>query len=223
MLETIVRPIVRYAMTTCPFTMEEVHSLHSIAMGAARKACGLSRCASTGLMMADRDNFGVGFDSIHHTYTVELFKMTMDTLQHEGDIGEMTRGIYTHHKRCTLASPDSTIKEAALRGCPTLRAIVYLENVGVTLGREGGEGDTNTEDDIPELRTAIREVAAQLRQFNRAYASGPGAILQKLGLRNMEDFVSYDGERLLTLPEMRTRHVGKKFGPEQGGSHQGAE
>eukprot|EP00959_Pyramimonas_sp_CCMP1952_P228069 4769020-Pyramimonas_sp.AAC.2 len=32
----------------------------------------------------------------------------------------------------------------------------------------------------------------------------------------MEDFVSYDGERLLTLPEMRTRHVGKKFGPEQG-------
>eukprot|EP00959_Pyramimonas_sp_CCMP1952_P192465 4024134-Pyramimonas_sp.AAC.1 len=31
----------------------------------------------------------------------------------------------------------------------------------------------------------------------------------------MEDFVSYDGTKLLTLPEMRVRHVGRKFGPEQ--------
>eukprot|EP00959_Pyramimonas_sp_CCMP1952_P349073 7313805-Pyramimonas_sp.AAC.1 len=140
----------------------------------------------------------------------------MDTLQHEGDIGEMTRGIYTHHRRCTLSNPDATIKEAALKGCPTIRAIVYLEDVGVTIGREGGDGETNVEGEILELRTAIMEGAAQLRQFNQAYASGPGVILQKLGLQNMEDFVSYDGTRLLTLPEMRVRHVGKRFGPEQG-------
>eukprot|EP00959_Pyramimonas_sp_CCMP1952_P314623 6586023-Pyramimonas_sp.AAC.1 len=108
-------------------------------------------------------------------------------------------------------------REAALKGCPTLRAIVYLEDVGVTIGREGGNDNTYAEGDVPELRTAILELA-QLRQFNQAYASGPGAILQELGLQNMEDFVSYDGMRLLTLPEMGVRHVGKKFGPEQWGS-----
>eukprot|EP00959_Pyramimonas_sp_CCMP1952_P346579 7258994-Pyramimonas_sp.AAC.1 len=68
MLETIVRPIIRYAMTTCPLTREEVHSLHGITMGAARKACGLSRCANTGLMMADRGNFGAGFDNVHRPH-----------------------------------------------------------------------------------------------------------------------------------------------------------
>eukprot|EP00959_Pyramimonas_sp_CCMP1952_P034993 732593-Pyramimonas_sp.AAC.1 len=151
-----------------------------------------------------------------HTYTVELYKMTMDTLQHEGDIGEMTRGIYTHHKRCALSNPDATIKEATLKKCPTLRAIVYLESTGVTIEQEGGDDGTNNEEEVLELRTAIFEGAEQLRRCSHAYTSGPGIILKELGLHNMEDFVSYDGTRLLTLPEMRVRHAGKRFGPEHG-------
>ena len=76
MLETVVRPVLRYHMSAAPFSWNQIDNLNGILMRAARKACGLSRHASTGLMMEPRDNFGVGVDSVHLTYAMDLYNMT---------------------------------------------------------------------------------------------------------------------------------------------------
>ena len=57
---TVMRPAIRYSMSVVPYTWDRIQGLHSVLMNCARKACGLSKRASTLLMMKPREEFGVG-------------------------------------------------------------------------------------------------------------------------------------------------------------------
>eukprot|EP00959_Pyramimonas_sp_CCMP1952_P252333 5272249-Pyramimonas_sp.AAC.1 len=86
-------------MIATPYPWAQLHTLHGITMCAARRSCGLSRHASTGLMMANRRDFGVGVDSAYHTYCTVMTEGMKETLNHPGDIGRMTRGLWQYHRR----------------------------------------------------------------------------------------------------------------------------
>jgi hypothetical protein len=60
---TVMRPAIRYSMSVVPYTWDRIQGLHSVLMNCAKKACGLSKRASTLLMMKPREEFGVGIES----------------------------------------------------------------------------------------------------------------------------------------------------------------
>ena len=75
---TVMRPaILRYSMSIVPYTWDMIQGLHSVLMNFARKASGLSRRASTLLMMKPRGEYGVGVESIYHTYIYTALDATV--------------------------------------------------------------------------------------------------------------------------------------------------
>ena len=56
---TVMRPAIRYSMSIVPYTWDRIQGLHSVLMNCARRASGLSRRASTLLMMKPRGEYGV--------------------------------------------------------------------------------------------------------------------------------------------------------------------
>ena len=207
LLETVVRPMLRYSMMASPFSRAEVQRLHGIVMGAARSACGLGRNASTGLMMAPRGDFGVGFDSTHHTYAVELHKTTLENLKDDGDVGVMSRGLWDYHVNNEQWGQGTGVREAALARCPTLRAMVYLKQLGVEIRHEGeGEPGRNVAEWESRAGGSIERAVGVTDKFGRLLGTEGMKPLRDAGLDKLEDFVSYDGRRMLTIAELRKRH-----------------
>ena len=222
LLEMVVRPIMRYSMSAVPFTWTQVHMLNGILMGAARRSCGLSRVASTGLMMADRQDFGVGLKSAHHTYAEVLLDTTMKTLNGGDDIGTMTRGLWAHHQNHLMKGGMDTLQDNVLARYPTMRAVVYLNALGIqVVDGEAGEASSIGEKVSSFEQAMIRE--AKYRTTTRVrspvlkellgsdflpyyvvkgHFMGP---LWKVGLHELEDLLDMSGKRVLTLAELRKR------------------
>ena len=61
---TVMRPAIRYSMSVVPYTWDRIQGLHSVLMNCAKKACGLSKRASTLLMIrCENLKLGLGIES----------------------------------------------------------------------------------------------------------------------------------------------------------------
>ena len=81
-------------MSVVPYTWDRIQGLHSVLMNCARKACSLSKRASTLLMMKPKGEFGVGVESIYHTYIYTALYATDNLFQSGDDRGRMARGLW---------------------------------------------------------------------------------------------------------------------------------
>ena len=98
------------------------------------------------------------------------------------------------------------MRETILAKCPTMRAVKYLEKVGVKIyevnGMQiGGQEDTHL------AGTDVRAVAARRLIFDAVYVGNEMDPLREAALLEMEDFVDDDDRTLLESGQMKARHA----------------
>eukprot|EP00959_Pyramimonas_sp_CCMP1952_P088258 1846393-Pyramimonas_sp.AAC.1 len=82
-----------------------------------------------------------------------------ETLNHPGDIGRMTRGLWQHHRRHLAKGGLDYLREGTVARYPTLRAMVYLHQMGITIANPGEEESKGREH--TSLRRAIQREARE--------------------------------------------------------------
>jgi hypothetical protein len=79
-LNTSIRPMIRYTFSVAPYTSHQLTALDSLLTTAAKAAHGLPTCASTAFAHNDTDSGGPGCPSLHAEYNAILAERLIITI-----------------------------------------------------------------------------------------------------------------------------------------------
>ena len=106
LVESVMRSGIRYSMSVVPYTWEQIQGFHDILMTCARRSCGLSKKASTLLMMRGKGELaGVGVDSVFHTSVYAQVDTVHELMEKLDDRGDIALGLWEAHAKSSHAKP----------------------------------------------------------------------------------------------------------------------
>ena len=169
-------------------------------------------------MTENKGNFGVGIDSVYHTYVYTITEATRELLECPGGRGDAARGLWRAYEIVPLMGDMSHLRESTLAQLPAKHLRWQLGQLGVTWATGGTTrqrklrrleqrwAEPNQEAD-GETNTGWRQVMGNPKYMTPFWEQG---------LCEPEDFVSNAGDRVLSLKELSSRHWPKKLGAAHG-------
>ena len=199
LVEQVMRPAIRYSMTVVPYTWPQIQRLHSILMNCTRTACGLSEHASTLLMMRAQTDYGVGVESVYHTYIYTAAESVREILSVQDDRGRMARGLWDAHVRTRPLCNPNSVRESAIAGLPTLHTQLHLAQLGI--GTTCGT-------------TAADTRRAAMHQSDEGPTLSPPALADpacmtpfwEIGLYDLSDFTTLRGDRVMPYTDFARKY-----------------
>jgi hypothetical protein len=92
-LNTSIRPMIRYAFSVAPYTVHQLTALDSLLTAAAKAAHGLAKCASTAFAHNDVESGGLGCPSLQAEYHAILAERLIITINDQTTTGFITRAL----------------------------------------------------------------------------------------------------------------------------------
>ena len=209
MVNTVMRPAIRYSMTVVPYTWDRIQGLHAVLMNCARKAGGLSCRASTLLMMRPKGEYGVGMDSVYHTYIYTALDATDSLFQSQDDRGRMARGLWDSHTYTIDKSDIHKVDQRSIARLPTLLLRTQLAQLGIRLETHLDQEEATRR---KKLRSSLTELRAGGQTNLKHEAMGEPRHMTAfwdLGLCELSDFTDFRGVRIMTYAELKDRHRDK--------------
>ena len=139
LLETLLRPFIRYSFSTGAYTAADITRLDSIMSCAAKFAWGLPRCTPTALVQEDQDRGGMGVTSLQEEYVKEMVATLTDALNDTGRLGAVTNALLRQQVHAVGCAADGALADR-LRHSRLLRALTWLQAAGGQMTRHTGEG-----------------------------------------------------------------------------------
>ena len=132
LVESVMRSGIRYSMSVVPYTWEQIQGFHDILMTCARRSCGLSKRASTLLMMRGKGEIGgVGVDSVFHTYVYAQVDTVHELMEKLDDRGDIALGLWEAHAKSSHKNKVKASRGSCTTRLPILHVMSQLEEVGV--------------------------------------------------------------------------------------------
>ena len=159
-LNTSVRPMIRYTFPVAPCTQQQIKTLDSLMTSAAKAAYGLPTCASTAFAHNDVDQGGLGCPSLQVEYHAVLAERLIITLNDHTTTGHITRALTQQQLAQANNDNNPVTKSQTIQKAMRLRQLEALQGVnnndGLVLIQDG---NTLQLDDV---KTATRTFLTSL-------------------------------------------------------------
>ena len=100
-IQNCIRPAITYALPICPYTTKDVQALDNKMAAIAKKAMGLSKSMSNGMVLLDKDEAGMGVTSLFVDYGQLVSAHLTKCLNDDGPLGRSTRALLAwQHRTC---------------------------------------------------------------------------------------------------------------------------
>ena len=127
MIDTLLRPHIRYSLCTGAYTSQDIACLDSMLARVAKFALRLPTSAPTALIQEDRDLGGVGVTSLQETYVAELTAKLVDALNVGGRSSEVTYLLLQEQVNRVGAALNS---ECASTAAATQQTAAHVDTAG---------------------------------------------------------------------------------------------
>jgi ribonuclease HI len=134
LIETLLRPYIRYSLSTGAYTSADIAHLDSLLVRAAKCALHLPCSTPTTLVQEDKERGGIGVTSLEETYVAELTAKLTSALNDDGTLGYITHRLLQAQISRVGAMLDGGLANS-LRHSSLLRTITLLAGAGGTMMR----------------------------------------------------------------------------------------
>jgi len=208
---TVMRPAIRYSMSVVPYTWDRIQGLHSVLMNCAKKACGLSKRASTLLMMKPREEFGVGVESIYHTYIYTALDATDNLFQSGDDRGRMARGLWEAYTATIGTTDIHKVNQKTTSQLPTLLLRTQLAQLGIQLEEHMNQPEAARRARIEHNLLNMEREQPNTKAYEAMGEPRHMTAFWDIGLCELSDFTDFLGTRMMTYSELKSRHKRSSF------------
>ncbi len=139
LLETLLRPHIRYSFSTGAYTAADIARLDSIMSCAAKFAWRLPRGTPTALIQEDQERGGMGVPSLQEDYVKEMVALLTTALNGTGRLGAVTYALLEKQVQAAGLAADSALADR-LQHSRLLRALTWLQSAGGQIARFTGGG-----------------------------------------------------------------------------------
>jgi hypothetical protein len=140
-INTSIRPMIRYTFSVAPYTPRQLTAMDSMLTAAAKAAHGLPTCASTAFAHNDVDSGGLGCASLQAEYHAILAECLIITINDQTTTGFITRALLKQQLAQANADKNPVTKAQMIHKAMRLRQLAALQTAdsaeGLVLIQDG--------------------------------------------------------------------------------------
>ena len=160
-------------------------------------------------MMKPRGEYGVGVESIYHTYIYTALDATDNLFQSGDDRGRMARGLWEAYTATTGMNDTHEVNQKTIARLPTLLLRTQLAQLGIQLEQHMNQTEAARRAKIEQTLANLGGEQPNSKPYEAMGEPRHMTAFWDIGLCELSDFTDFLGTRIMTYTELKARHKGK--------------
>ena len=205
LIHTLLKPYIRYSLSTGAYTASDIARLDSLLAQAARFAMRLPGSAPTAMVLEDRDRGGLGVGSLLTAYITELTAQLTDSMNDGGRLGAVTKPLL-HLQVTGVGNMQDAALTDHLRHSRLLRTVSLLHGQGGRMTHCHPDGSIESYElrgsQLTELIGHLQHDPAQLG-VGRQIPSSCFLPLLEVGVTSVTQLLEASGTHIIAATELQ--------------------